>query len=378
MNLEDIRKKIDHIDEQIVELYEQRMEISKEVAEFKIATKKPVFDKEREIQKINAVKALTHNEFNTQGIEELFWQIMSISRKLQYQLINSDLKEDKENYKLLDKIEKEKVRVVFQGAEGAYSQAAMLTYFGENIDTSHVDTFKEAIQCVDEGKVDFAVVPLENSTAGAVVDTYDLLVEFDVCIVGEQILNIEHCVLGLAETKLEEVERVYAHPQALMQSKSFLQEKKWKQISMDNNAFAAQKIAQDKDLYQVAIASELAGKIYGLKILEKGVNSEKNNATKFVVLAKSKVYEKEANIVSVCFEIANESGSLYKILSHFMFNQLNLTKIESRPIAGENWGYRFFLDIEGNLDDDGMKNALQGLKAETSSFKILGNYVSMR
>ena len=221
MDLGELRQEIDAIDAQIVALYEKRMDISGQVAEFKIKTGKKVFDKVREEEKLKVVKALTHNAFNSHGIEELFEQIMSMSRKLQYQLLAQNGTVGRLPFIGVDELETKKARVVFQGAEGAYSQLAMQAYFGEQVKSFHVDTFREAMSAIEEGSADFAVLPIENSTAGMVSEIYDLLVEFENYIVGEQIIRIEHCLLGVPGASLEEIQTVFSHPQSLMQSARF-------------------------------------------------------------------------------------------------------------------------------------------------------------
>ena len=374
IDLLELRKQLDGIDSQIVKLYEERMDVCRQVAEFKIGTGKKVFDKQREQEKIATVKSLTHNEFNSRGIEELFEQIMSMSRKLQYQMLAESGNIGKLPFIGVDELDTKKARVVFQGAEGAYSQMAMMEYFGDEIEGLHVDTFRDAFVCIEEGRADFAVLPIENSTAGIVNEIYDLLVEFENFIVGEQIIKIEHCLLGVPGTKPEEIKTVYSHPQSLMQSAKYLSAKDWKQISMQNNAFAAKKVAEDGDKTQAAIASEHAGKTYGLEILQKGVNHSSTNSTRFIIITNQKIFRKDAGKISLCFEVPHRSGSLYHILSHFIYNNLNMTKIESRPIEERNWEYRFFVDIEGNLADGAVKNALRGLREEAMNMKVLGNY----
>ena len=226
-----------------------------------------------------------------------------------------------------------------------------------------------------EGSADFAVLPIENSTAGIVSEIYDLLVEFENYIVGEQIIPIEHCLMALPGTKLTDIKTVYSHPQSLMQSARYLQDHPdWKQVSMKNNAFAAKKVAEDKDITQAAIASEYAAKVYNLNILEKGVNDLKDNSTRFIIVTNQKIFSKTASKISLCFEVNHESGALYHALSHLIYNGLNMTKIESRPLAGRNWEYRFFVDFEGNLEERKVKNALRGLREATRNMKILGNY----
>ncbi len=374
MDLLELRQQIDKIDRQIVELFEQRMDVSRQVAEYKIATGKKVFDRQREAEKLAAVKAMTHNEFNSHGIEELFEQIMSISRKKQYQLLAANGSQGKLPFIGVDELETKKARVVFQGAEGAYSQAAMEQYFGGQVNSFHVDTFRDAMSAIDEGSADFAVLPIENSTAGIVSEIYDLLQEYENYIVGEQIIRIEHCLLGVPGAELSDIRTVYSHPQSLMQTAKFLESHGWQQISMQNNAFAARKVAEEQDKTQAAVAGEYAGKIYGLKVLQKGINHSGTNSTRFIIVTNQKIFRKDARKVSICFEVPHQSGSLYHMLSHFIYNNLNMTKIESRPIEGRNWEYRFFIDFEGNLADGAVKNALRGLRDEARNMKILGNY----
>jgi len=374
MDLLNLRDRIDEIDSNIVELYEDRMDICRQVAEYKIANGKKVFDKQRELEKIGKVKSLTHNEFNSHGVEELFEQIMAMSRKLQYQILAAQGNMGKLPFIAVDALDTGKARVVFQGADGAYSQAAMMQYFGDKINSFHVDTFRDAMSAIDEGSADFAVLPIENSTAGIVNEIYDLLVEFENYIVGEQIIKIEHCLLGVPGATMEDVKTVYSHPQSLMQSAKFLNNYDWQQISMQNNAFAARKVAEEQNKTQAAIAGEHAGKIYGLEVLQKGVNHSGSNSTRFIIVTNQKIFRKDANKISICLEVPHESGSLYHMLSHFIYNNLNMTKIESRPIEDRNWEYRFFIDFEGNLADSAVKNALRGLRDEARMMKILGNY----
>lgn len=374
MDLSLLREALDEIDQNIVALYEKRMDVCAQVAEYKIENGKRVFDKEREEQKLDSVGRLTHNAFNARGIRDLYEQIMAISRKLQYQIIAEHTGGGRLSFTELETLDTKRCRVVFQGAEGAYSQAAMMRYFGDSVESFHVDTFRDAMLAIDEGSADFAVLPIENSSAGIVSEIYDLLVEFENYIVGEQIIRIEHCVMASAGTRLEDIKTVYSHPQSLLQSAHYLTEKGWQQISMKNNAFAAKKVAQDKEKTQAAIASEAAAAIYGLEILERGVNDLKDNSTRFIIVTNQKVFVREASKISLCFELNHESGALYHALSHLMYNGLNVTKVESRPIFGRNWEYRFFLDFEGNLRDSAVKNALRGLREETHNMKILGNY----
>lgn len=369
-----IRENLDRIDKEIVHLYQERMELCKDVAEYKIANGKMVLDKEREQQKINTVKNMANNSFNEKGIQELFEQIMSMSRKLQYQILAEKGQSLRLPFQPVKELTDGTTRVVFQGAKGAYSQIAMENFFGKEVDNFHVDTFRQAMCALEEGSADYAVLPIENSTAGIVSEIYDLLVEFENYIVGEEIVSIEHCLLGIEGSSLDDIDTVYSHPQSLMQSAGFLQGYQWQQISLLNNAFAAQKVKEEGKKNQAAIASKRAAELYGLEIIREGVNHAENNCTRFIVVTNRKIFLEQAGKISLCFEIPHRSGSLYHILSHFIYNNLNMTKIESRPIPERSFEYRFFIDFDGNLKDSAVKNALRGLREETANMKILGNY----
>lgn len=375
MDISELRKQLDGIDEELVALFEKRMRISEQVAEYKISSGKPVMDRQREEQKKATVRGLASNAFNARGVEELFGQIMAISRKLQYQMLQEKGMLKKANFIPVKTLCEGRPRIVFQGTEGAYSQAAMDTYFGGDSDNFHVDTFREAMFAIEEGRADFAVLPIENSTAGIVDEIYDLLVEFENYIVGEQIIHISHALLGLSGSCREQIKEVYSHPQALMQCAGYLREHaSWQQISCQNTAMAAKKILDEQDMSKAAIASLYAAKLYGLSVLEENISDESQNSTRFIIVAGKKIYREDAGKVSICFEVPHAAGSLYHILSHFIYNGLNMTKIESRPIKDRNWEYRFFVDFEGNLSDMAVKNALAGLREEARYLKILGNY----
>ena len=375
IDLLQLRDQLDDIDEQIVHLYEKRMDICREVAEYKIENGKQVLDKEREKSKLQTLKAMASNDFYRHGVEELFEQIMSMSRKLQYQLLSKRGVIGRLPFMEVDSLKQASARVVFQGVEGANSEAAMRAYFGDQVNSFHVESFRDAMEAIEEGMADFAVLPIENSSAGIVSSIYDLLVEFENYIVGEQVMKIENCLMSVKGAKLSDIRTVYSHPQALMQSAKYLEEhREWQQISMLNTAEAARMVAREQDPSKAAIANSLAAKLYDLKVLEPEMCSNAANSTRFIIVTNQKIYRKNAGKISICFEIPHESGSLYHAMSHFIYNGLNMCKIESRPIEGRNWEYRFFLDFEGNLNDSAVKNALRGLRDETRNMRILGNY----
>ena len=375
IDLQECRKEIDVIDKEIMRLFEKRMKVCEDVAEYKIHTGKKVLDPKREKDKLKVLEEQAHGEFNTLGVQELFQQIMAISRKRQYQLLTSNGIEEKRDYEMVDALPLKDVNVVFQGVEGAYSYAAMRAYFPDAINSYHVKTFRDAMEEVASGKADYAVLPIENSTEGIVTDIYDLLTEYQLYIVGEQGVKVEHVLLGIPGVGLDEIERVYSHPQALAQCKRYLeQHPSWKTVKTENTAGAAKKIHEEQRREQSAIASRAAGELYGLSVLAENICYNEKNVTRFIVVSAKPVYEKTAAKVSVCFELPHTSGTLYNMLSHFIYNGLNMTKIESRPIAGKTWEYRFFVDFEGNLEQPAVKNALRGLEAEANRMRVLGNY----
>lgn len=374
-DLLEIRDEIDELDDKIVELYERRMQLTTEVAEYKIETGKQIFDKEREDSKLHTLEEKTHTDITRKGVRELFEQIMAMSRKNQYQLLTAHGVNFDCEFTQVKGLDYSNARIVFQGLEGAYSQEAMEQFFGENCDSFHVDTWKDAMEAIRTGKADYAVLPIENSSAGIVSENYDLLVEYDNYIVGEQIIQINHALLGLADAQESDITKIYSHKQSLMQCSDFLEaHKEWEKFSLSNNAVAAKKVKEDGRVDQAAIASAKNAEIYGLKVLKNSIQNNKNNSTRFIVVTGKKIYTPQANRISICFEVNHESGALYQALSHFIYNDINMINIQSRPIQNKNWEYRFFVDFEGTFSDNAVRNALRGLKEETISFKILGTY----
>lgn len=373
--LEELREQMDEVDDQIAKLYRERMHLCDEIGAYKVRSGVKVLDRQREREKLLQVTGQMEDEFCKKGVRELFEQLMSMGRKLQYQRLVEAGALGRLPFIGVDSLDAEGARVVFPGTEGAYSQAATEHYFGKNCNSFYVKTFREAMEAIEEGSADFAVLPIENSTAGAVDEMYDLLVEFENYIVGETVIPIQNTLSALPGTKFDEIERVYSKGVALMQASKFLEEHgDWQQISVANTAIAAKKVRDEQDKSQAAVCSAYAAEVHGLEVLADDINDESGNCTRFIVVTNQKIFLKDASKISLCLEHSHESGSLYHMLSHFIYNDLNMTKIESRPIEGRNWEYRFFIDIEGNLADAAVKNAIRGLREEARSLRILGNY----
>ncbi len=375
-NLSESRKRIDEIDDQILSLYEERIKIATDIAEYKIENHRPVLDRRREDEKLAKLSQNVLDPFNKQGAEELFSQILSISRKKQYRLIAKHGLTKDIGFFAIDGIRKG-CKVVYQGVPGAYSQVAAESFFGEDVDASNVDTWRDAMEAINNGDADYAVLPLENSTAGIISENYDLLIEYQAFILGEQIIRVEHSLLGLPDAEISDIDTVYSHPQALMQCEGYLRtvHPEFESRSLPNTALAAMKVKNDNVKNKAAIAGAQNAKIYGLKVLETGIQDESVNETRFIIVSPRQEYTKNSKNVSIAFYLpTDQSGALYNALSHFIFNGITMNRIESRPLRNKAWEYMFFIDFVGNLQDEAVINALQGLKEETEEFRILGTY----
>lgn len=373
VDLEESRKKIDEIDQEIVRLFQKRMGVATDVAAYKRSTGKKVFDPKREDEKIAVLRDMVEDEFYKMGVEDLFRQIMSISRKYQYQQLGPAVNDIP--FREVEKLDvDEDTRVVCFGEHGAFTEQAMEEIFGKNITSFHKQTFREVMETVAEGDALFGVLPIENSTTGAVSGINDLLMEYDVTIIAEHLVKVEQDLLGLPGTAIEDLRTIYSHAQGLMQCSKFLENHEGILTkTYASTAGAAKKVKEEADTTQAAIASKRAADAFGLQVLQEGINDEDNNYTRFIVITNQKIFLSDANKLSLCFEIKHQAGSLYNILANFYYNGLNLTKIESCPIENKNWEYRFFVDVEGNINSPGVGNALASVKEFANNVTVLGN-----
>lgn len=375
-DLTEIRQQIDQIDQKMLALFKERMGCSAEVAEYKRGTGKAIYDPVRERQKIDALTKDEDELIIKKSVEEMFLQMMSISRRYQYSLLSQEDAYIDQTFEEVEALDiNEDTKVVYQGIPGAYQEQAMVQYFGEDVKNFSVPEFKDVVKTLDRGEADYGVLPIENTSAGTVSGIYDMILDYDICVVGEESVDVRHVLAAIPGTSLDKIEKVYSHPQGLMQCKGFLDEHSdWDQVKVANTAISAKKVADDNKPVKAAICSERAAKMYGLEILKREVNDEGNNTTRFVIMSKKKQYRKDAGKVSISFSVLHESGSLYNILTHFMFNNVSMSNIESRPLPGRKWEYGFYVDVIGNLDDPAIRNSLAGIKEETKDFKILGNF----
>lgn len=371
-----IRDQLDVLDHQITELYKQRMDLCEKVAEYKIETGKAVFDPVREAQKLDTVQSYLDTDFDRKAIRELYQQMMTISRRRQFGILSAHGKTFHAGFEKLDAIPKSGKRVVYQGVEGAYAHLAARQCFGTETALRHVKTWKDAMDEVVEGQADYAVLPIENSSHGAVSDIFDLLVRYPALAIVEEVdLHVAHALMSVAGASVDGLKRIYSHPQALGQCAAFLEaHPEIEAVPVLNTAVAAAYVRDHQDPCSAALASELSAELYGLTILQRGVNQEKSNTTRFIVLGRERVYTSDAEKISICFETAHKPGALYNALGNFIFNDVNMLMIQSRPIPEKPFEYRFFVDLEGNLSMPNVINALAGLEDQITSLRILGNY----
>ena len=268
------------------------------------------------------------------------------------------------------------IRVSFQGERGAYSEGASRNFFREKIETVPFPTFAEVLASTIEDKTDFSVLPVENSLEGSVGESYDLLYSTQLNVMGEIYHRIEHCLIG--DGKLEEVDTVYSHPQALGQCRNFIQKHHMKTVPSYDTAGSVRIIKEINKRNVACIASKTASKIYEVPIIAENIADALNNYTRFLVLSKENSNETGNDKTSIIFSIKHEPGSLFRIIKNFHDFNINLTKIESRPTKSTNWEYNFYVDFEGHAKNIQVSEMLEKIKSETLFMKILGSYPSAK
>ncbi len=265
--------------------------------------------------------------------------------------------------------------VAFQGEHGAFSEKAARLFFGDRVKTAPTPSFREVFERVASGEAAYGILPLENSLAGSIHQNYDLLVEHEVHIVGELKLRIVHSLIANRGTRLEDVKRIYAHPQAAAQCERFLRgHAAWSVLQVYDTAGSVKMIKEEKALDAAAIASADAARQYDMEILKEGIESDPQNYTRFMVIAREA--SEEGDKVSLVYAAENKPGSLFRTLEIFARRGINLTRIESRPIAGKPWEYLFYVDLTSDLPARAIRAALQELRGHTTLLKVLGRYPS--
>lgn len=369
-DLNQCRKEIDEIDKEIVALFEKRMDISINVAEYKKENNLPILNAKREEQVIKKNVESLKNEEYANVAKKFFINMMELSRSVQDKFISTEKLEEVRNIN----IDKTK-RLGFQGVRGSFSEEALLKYFGDNIDEISYDEFEDVFKALKNNEIDYGILPIENSCTGAITQVYDLLDKYGFYVVAEECIKIDQHLIGVEGTTVESIEEIYSHPQGFEQSNEFLKNYNgWKLIPYHNTAISAKMIRDLNDKTKAAIASERAAKIYGLKIIKKAINNNKDNHTKFIIIGRDLIVNEDCNKISVVFSLEDEAGTLYRLLRYFAENNINMIKIESRPNKHTSWKYLLYVDFEGNLNNEDVQNAIKLIKENSGYFKLLGNY----
>ncbi|MDR9415252.1 MAG: bifunctional chorismate mutase/prephenate dehydratase [Gracilimonas sp.] len=371
-HLDSIRKRLDEIDRNILKALAQRQDLVKEVSELKLKNERGIRDLEREEQLLNRIRDLAHEVgLDRYFAEHLFREIITNSVRFQtHSLV------DHQNMRSNGDI----IRVSYQGTDGAYSQQAAIRHFSERyskVDAIGYDTFQQAAQALMDEKVDYAILPIENTTAGSINDTYDIVGHENVHIVGEEILKVVHCLMAVEPVDVTKIRRILSHPMAIAQCSNFLSKlPRCKVESYLDTAMSAKKILEDGDITQAAIAGAHAADLYGLHVIEHDIANQEENYTRFVIASKTpvKVDLQIPSKISLMMVTSNDEGSLIECLNVLHKHKINMSKLESRPRLNEPWRYSFYLDIIGNTEDDEVAAGLEELKQKADDLKILGCY----
>ncbi len=379
MELSEIRVKIDEIDSKLLKLFSERMGLSEKVAEYKIQNNMPVFDQTREkaiIEKLT--DGLGEREKN--NVAMLYSRIFEISRARQYTLLSNGNKELKNLIEFAKQNTPESLpegeMVCCQGVEGAYSSKACESLF-ENPKIQYTPSFEDVFESVISGKCRYGILPIENSLFGSVVQVYDLMAKFrhQFYIVKSVKLPINHTLVAKKGANLENVTKVYSHPQAIGQCSEFLKKNsKIEVIPCENTAVAAKFVCDSKSSDIAAISSKECADIYNLEILENNIQNNDNNFTRFICISKNLEIYKGSARVGMMFTLRHEVGSLNEMLSRFAFLGLNLTKLESRPIPGKDFEFMFYAETDADSLSDQVIAFFEELSQRKEEFIFLGCY----
>ena len=371
-SLDQIRQIIDQLDETIVKTLGERQQIIREVISGKLERADEIRDPDREEKLLAKIRQKAPEAgLDPYFLEQLFREIIQNSVRYQTHMLVDHLNE---------KLQEESIRVSYQGTDGAFSHQAAMRHFKQRysiVECIGFTRFEEAADAVERGDVDVSILPIENTTAGSINDTYDLLNEKNLFVTGEEVLHINHCLMAPEEVQISNIRRIISHPQAIAQCSRFLTSLPRCQVeTYFDTAMAARKVREDADLSQAAIASSYAAEIYGLQILKSNLANQSENFTRFVIVGKEPITcDPQINCkTSLIFATVDEKGALLNCLNLLGDHGINMTKLESRPRMGHPWQSLFYLDIEGSQDDQRISDTLKKLGKKSQYLKILGSY----
>jgi chorismate mutase/prephenate dehydratase len=350
--LQEIRQRIDGLDEQIQRLVNDRARAAQEVARIKLAadSRAHFYRPEREAEILRTVKERNQGPLDDETVALLFREIMSACLALEQRL-----------------------DIAFLGPEGTYTQAAAMKHFGHAVRTVSMASIPDVFREVQSGNCHYGVVPVENSTEGVISHTLDMFMRSTLWICGEVTLRIHHHLLSRAQ-RLDEVKKVYSHQQSLAQCRGWLDRNlpHAERIALGSNAEAARVAAEEPAA--AAIAGEAAAEIYGMSALVHNVEDEPDNTTRFLVIGTQETGPSGRDKTSLLLSCRNKAGGLHALLTPLAQHGISMTRIESRPSRAGLWDYVFFIDVQGHRDDPSIAAALRALQAEAQLFKVLGSY----
>lgn len=364
--LTEIRNLIDKTDEQIVKLFESRMELVKQVADYKKQNKSEVYQGAREVQVLERAVDNLQDKSLAVYTQSLMKSIMSLSKDYQRGQINAPKADIEKKPMNLD------AKVGYFGVEGSNTEKATIDFFGNKTfeSFSHLNKIFEAI---DKGEIEYGVIPIENSSTGAINDVYDLMDTHSCYIVGEIWERIDHNLWGVQGSDLSDIKEIYSHPQAFEQSKEFLDKYDWDRIPYYNTAIAAKMVKEANDKSKGAISSKRAGELYGLQLLKENTQTQTENFTRFIIVSKYLI-EGKADKISIEFSLEHQPGTLRNVLDYFARYGVNMSSICSRPVKNCPGKYNFYIDFEKSGNDEEVKMLFDGLSGVCEKYKMLGEY----
>lgn len=344
------RKEIDKVDSKILELLNKRARHVIKIGKIKKGVAADFHSPERERQIYERLEKENKGPFPQEGVRAIFREIMSASLSLEQPL-----------------------RVSYLGPQATFTHLACMQQFGNSAHYLPTSSIKEVFNEVEKGEANYGVVPIENSTEGIVSSTLDIFVDSNIKIVGEILLEVSHNLMSKTG-RIEDIKKIYSHPQPVAQCRHYLENNlsKIPIIEVSSTAKAAEMAAEDHS--SGAIASELAASLYGLKIVKRKIEDNIYNLTRFLIIGKKKLPKTGRDKTSIMFSVKDEVGALFNMLKPFAENKINLTKIESRPSKKKAWEYIFYADMDGHIEEDKVKRALHDLEKGCLFFKILGSY----
>jgi chorismate mutase / prephenate dehydratase len=351
MSLDDLRTDIDDIDARMVKLLAERMSVARKIGTLKKKGGRQVQDAIREKKVIERVRQLAKKELiNPEDVERLYRLVIAASRSVQG------------------------IEIAFQGQDGAYSQEAALDFFGNAVLTHPCDTLDEVFKLVQEGGLPYGVVPVENSQEGSISRSYDLLLDADVMVCGETQIRVSHCLISNPGASPTSIKKIYSHPQALAQCQSYLRRLGCEIVPTYDTAGSVKMIKEKKIMDGAAIASARAAQIYGMKILDREIEDNPRNTTRFFILSREDAPPSGDDKTSIVFLLKHKPGTLHQALGAFAERKINLTKIESRPTRQKPWEYNFYIDFEGHRSDVAVQKTLAQVDDISLFLKVLGSY----